>query len=67
MVLLLRVTTVLPWKEYCAMDLVKRNFKLRVIARKLLSIRPQADLVQQRHAADTQSRSFLSIMVCARR
>ena len=53
MVLLLRVTTVLPWKEYCAMDLVKRNFKLRVIARKLLSIRPQADLVQQALATDS--------------
>ena len=35
------------------MDLVKRNFKLRVIARKLLSIRPQADLVQHALAADS--------------
>ena len=42
------------------MDLVKRNFKLRVIARKLLSIRPQADLVQQSLAADGAITCFSS-------
>jgi hypothetical protein len=42
------------------MDLVKRNFKLRVIARKLLSIRPQADLVQQALAADSPVSSLYS-------
>jgi len=60
MATLCRDTMVLPWKEYCAMDLVKRNFKLRVIARKLLSIRPQTDLVQQALATDSVGALFSS-------
>jgi len=42
-----------PRKGYWAMDCLKGNAKPSVLARKFLSIRPQADLVQQALAADS--------------